>query len=106
MSVDPPDELLPRSDAEASIDASASGIATTAARALVMGASLTAPELLSGLDDELPRIGVSRLPSHWGGWDERETVVSRSDAVLARYGVLNDVREREESASRPPTDEE
>ena len=60
------DEVSPRTDDSAVVDTSASGVATTAARALSLGAALTASEALDGLEVELAEIGLSRLPAYWG----------------------------------------
>lgn len=93
------DEVSPRSDDSAVVDPSASGVATTAARALALGAALTASQALDGLEVELAEIGLARLPTYWGGWEERVEVIDRSDRLLAEYDVLEEVREQE----RPDT---
>lgn len=90
-----PPAAEPRSDDDAVLDDSPSAIATTAARALALGASLTRPEALQGLNQDLEAIGIRRAPLPWGGWSRRLKIVEESDAVLARYNLLNEVRERE-----------
>ena len=89
------DEVIPRSDDSAVVDTSASGVASTAGRALALGCALTASEALDGLAGELSEIGLPRLPAYWGGWEERVHVIARSDRVLAQFGVLDEVQEQE-----------
>lgn len=89
------DEVSPRSDESAVVDPSGSGVASTAARALSLGAALVASPALVGLEAELAEIGLSRLPASWGGWEERVDIIDRSDRLLAQYGVLDEVKEQE-----------
>jgi pimeloyl-ACP methyl ester carboxylesterase len=100
MATDLPDGEGPRSDAGAAIEGSPSAVATTAARALSLGAALTNPDILFGLANDLEAVGVDRLPPTWGGWDERIAIIERSDAVLADYDSLVEVKEREQRGGR------
>src|SRR5437870_254044 len=86
-----------RRDAEAAMDTSAAAIATTAARALVLGSALASPVSLQGLTTDLPTIGLTQLPSHWGGWRERLQLLDSSDDVLRRFDLLNEIQARERS---------
>jgi len=100
-----PPAAEPRRDDEATIDDSPAATATTAARALALGASLTRPSTLEGLDQDLAAIGLRSTPGPWGGWSERIEILGESDRVLARYELLEEVRDREESgwiAGREP----
>src|SRR5271166_6179778 len=92
-----PPAAEPRRDDEATIDDSPAATATTAARALALGASLTRPSTLEGLDQDLAAIGLRSTPGPWGGWSERIEILGESDRVLARYELLEEVRDREES---------
>ena len=85
-----------RADAEAASDPSPVGIATTAARALALGSALASPGALRGMEADLAAIGLSRLPAIWGGWDRRGQIMEDSDEVLAQYGLLEEIRQREE----------
>lgn len=96
MATDDRAEPIPRADDDAVVDASPSGVATTAARALALGAALTASDALVGIEEDLPEVGIERLPPYWGGWEDRQALFERSDAILAAHDVLADVREREQ----------
>jgi hypothetical protein len=89
-------EPTPRADDDAVIDPSPSGVATTAARALALGAALTSSDALLGIEEDLPEVGIEQLPPYWGGWEDRQAVFERSDAILATHDVLADVRDREQ----------
>lgn len=89
-------EPSPRADDDAVVDPSPSGVATTAARALALGAALTGSDALLGIEEDLTEVGIERLPPYWGGWEEREALFERSDAILAAHDVLADVRNREQ----------
>jgi pimeloyl-ACP methyl ester carboxylesterase len=93
---EPIDDGAVRADAEAASDPSPIGIATTAARALALGSALATPGALRGMEADLAAIGLSRLPAIWGGWAERGQIVDGSDRVLAQYGLLEEIRQREE----------
>jgi pimeloyl-ACP methyl ester carboxylesterase len=93
---EPIDEGAVRADAEAASDPSPVGIATTAARALALGSALATPGALRGMEVDLAAIGLSRLPSFWGGWEQRGQIVDGSDQVLDQYGLLEEIRQREE----------
>jgi pimeloyl-ACP methyl ester carboxylesterase len=85
-----------RADAEAASDPSPVGIATTAARALALGSALASPGALRGIETDLTAIGLSRLPATWGGWERRGQIIEDSDEVLNEYGLLEEIRQREE----------
>ncbi len=93
----PPESLEPRADADAVVDDSPAATATTAARALVLGAALTKPSVLDGLDRDLIEIGLGQTPHSWAGWPRRMEILKASDVVLARYALLDEVTDREES---------
>lgn len=93
----------PLRDAEAAGRATPSATATTAARALALGAALTKPAALAGLEKDLQAIGVERTPRRWGSWEERIEAVDASDRVLARYGALDEVTEAESRGRIDPT---
>ncbi len=93
---EPIDEGAVQADAETASDPSPVGIATTAARALALGSALATPGALRGMEADLAVIGLSRLPSFWGGWAQRGQIVDASDQVLDRYGLLEEIRQREE----------
>jgi hypothetical protein len=48
------------------------------------------------MDQDLSAIGLPRLPARWGGWEHRKQVLAESDDVLARYHLLDEIRNREE----------
>lgn len=85
----------PRADAEAAVDPSPAAVATTAARALAVGAALATPDALHGVSDDLAAIGISQLPGRWGGWAQRVQIYEASDRILRDYGILAEIRERE-----------
>ena len=89
-------EPTPRADDDAVVDPSPSGVATTAARALALGAALTSSDALLGIEEDLPEVGIEQLPPYWGGWEDRQALFERSDAILATHDVLADVRDREQ----------
>jgi pimeloyl-ACP methyl ester carboxylesterase len=93
---EPIDEGAVRADAEAASDPSPVGIATTAARALALGSALATPGALRGMEADLAAIGLSRLPEVWGSWAQRGEIVGESDEVLGQYGLLAEIRQREE----------
>lgn len=86
----------PRGDADASVDASPSGVYTTAARALSVGAALSRPSTLNGLEPDLASIGIQRLPQRWGSWEDRLRILDDSEEVLQRYGIRDHVLYAEE----------
>jgi hypothetical protein len=99
---DSSDDLSPRSDDEAVMDPGAEAVATTAARALAMGAALSAPDALIGLSDDFPTVGIRDVPSPWASSTEREDAIDESDSVLSGVGILAEVRAREEGGWRAP----
>lgn len=94
---DPVDPSSVRADAEAAFEPSPAAVATTAARALALGSALASPEALLGLDQDLAFIGMPRRPPRWGGWEQRFQILHGSDEVLQQYGLLEEVRSREEA---------
>ena len=96
MATDDRAEPIPRADDDAVVDPSPSGVATTAARALALGAALTSSDALFGIEEDLAEVGIERLPPYWGGWGDRQALFERSDAILAAHDVLADVRDREQ----------
>ncbi|HYV14852.1 MAG TPA: hypothetical protein VE972_02400 [Conexibacter sp.] len=92
---EPSHEAEPRADAEAVVEDSSSAVATTAARALALGAALATPAALHGIRDDLAAIGLAELPKPWGGWERRTEFLKRSSNVLAGFGILDAVQERE-----------
>jgi hypothetical protein len=96
VATDDPEDPTPRADDDAVVDPSPSGVATTAARALALGAALTSSDALLGIEEDLPEVGIERLPPYWGGWEDRQALFERSDAILAEHDVLADVRNREQ----------
>jgi pimeloyl-ACP methyl ester carboxylesterase len=45
---------------------------------------------------DLAAIGLPTLPASWGSWAQREEILDESDNVLTQYGLLEEVRGREE----------
>lgn len=91
---------IPRDDADAVIADDNSSRLTRAARALVLGNALASPSALIGISDDIGRLGFNELPGQWGGWETRIGAVSTSDQRLSQFGVLEDVRAREEAGGR------
>jgi hypothetical protein len=90
VATDDQDEPGPRADDDAVVDPSPSGVATTAARALVLGAALTGSGALLGIEQDLPEVGIDRVPPYWGGWEERQVlfglpVVMEQERTLSRF---------------------
>lgn len=96
----------PRRDAEANVDLSESGVLNTAARALIVGAALNDPSILDSELESVLAVGFEALPEPWNDWRERVALFEQSDRVLGRYGLLDEVRARENRrwlADRAPT---
>lgn len=94
------DAPTPSPESASVLGGDTSSVMTTAARALVLGNALATPEALDGVTDDLPELGLERLPSVWGGWKNRIAFVDRSDAILRDAGVLDSVQERERARYR------
>ncbi len=86
---------VPRDDADAVLGSDDSARFTTAARALILGNALSASPALSGLESDIGALGFSAVPRYWGGWDQRQEAVARSDDVLRQFGVLEEVQAQE-----------
>lgn len=93
---EPVDPSSVRADAEAVLDPSPAAVSATAARALALGSALATPTALIGLEQDLALIGLPNRPPRWGGWEQRFQILHGSDDVLQRYGLLEEVRSREE----------
>jgi pimeloyl-ACP methyl ester carboxylesterase len=48
------------------------------------------------MEADLSAIGLSALPAFWGGWARRGEIVADSDVVLDQYGLLEEIRQKEE----------
>lgn len=85
------EEAEPRADAEAALDGSPSGVASTAARALALGAAFSSPWALHGLEGDLREVGLASVPPLWGTWSERVSLIEASDRVLESVGVAAEI---------------
>jgi pimeloyl-ACP methyl ester carboxylesterase len=48
------------------------------------------------MEADLAAVGLPALPAFWGGWEGRLEILDESDDVLDQYGLLDEIRQREE----------